>query len=105
MDYTTLHSPKLSPTNNLRLFYCISIVVSVIFILLLVITGYTAHTVYTVSSVATNTQELIDDIHELLPESKKAIELLYALCKDANWTNTTYNNTKDWCNTINKSFT
>jgi len=105
MDYETLASPKLTPTNNLRLFYIVSIFVSIIFILLLVITGYTAHTVYTVSSVASNTQELIDDIHELLPESKQAIKLLYALCKDANWTNTTYNNTKDWCNSLNKSFT
>ena len=88
--------PKLSPKNNLRLFYSVSISVFMTLILLLIITGYTGYTVHTVNNVALNTQVLIDDIHELLPNAKLGLELVKAMCNDKNFTKA-YNWTKPWC--------
>jgi type VI protein secretion system component VasF len=88
--------PKLSPKNNLRLFYIVSMLVFLILIILLVITGYTGYTVSTVHKVAVNTQGLIDDIHELLPTAEIGLDLIRTMCSDKNFTKA-YNWTKPWC--------
>ncbi len=94
--YKTLPGPKLEPKNNLRLFYAVSCGIFTILILIISITCYTGYTVYTVHQVATNTQELINDVHSLIPDAKMGIELLKILCNDNNFTKI-YNNTQEWC--------
>lgn len=88
-DSTTqplIRGPKLSPTGNMRLFYATSCGVATILLLLLIITSYTGYTVSTVHKVATNTQDLIDDIHEFLPTVRLGLEVVKMFCNDKNFT-------------------
>lgn len=99
MNQQLIPGPKLSPKNNLRLFYVVSISVFIILILILILTGYIGYTVHTVHNVASNTQELIDDIHVMLPSAKLGIEFVKAMCEDKHFMKH-HNWTKPWCDKI-----
>ena len=94
-SYEKLPAPKLSRTGNLRLYYCISTVIFIILILLLAITSYTGYTVAIVHRVAHNTQSLIDDVHDLIPEAKLALDLMEVLCNNTNFTREY--KIEEWC--------
>jgi hypothetical protein len=73
-----------SPQQNYRFFYGASASAIVSLIVLFVITGYTAYT-------ATEINEVIKDLNELLPDAKNSLRIVKEICKHENFT-------KNWGN-------
>ena len=65
--------------QNYTLFYCSSSAAIISLIVLLIITGYTAHT-------ATEINEVIKDMNELLPEAKDSLRIIKEMCQHENFT-------------------
>ncbi len=68
-----------TPRQNYHVFYGASIAEIVSLIVLFIITGYTAHT-------ATEINEVIRDLHELLPDAKNSLRIVKEMCKHENFT-------------------
>jgi len=66
-------------TQNYRFFYGASASAIISLIVLFVITGYTAHT-------ATEINEVIKDLNELLPEARNSLRIVKEMCKHENFT-------------------
>tara|TARA_B000000475_G_C15982569_1_gene441638 strand:- start:1115 stop:1363 length:249 start_codon:yes stop_codon:yes gene_type:complete len=68
-----------SPQQNYRFFYGASASAILSLVVLFVITGYTAYT-------ATEINEVITDLNELLPEARNSLRIIKEMCKHENFT-------------------
>jgi predicted RND superfamily exporter protein len=68
-----------SPQQNYRFFYGSSASAILSLVVLFVITGYTAYT-------ATEINEVITDLNELLPEARNSLRIVKEMCKHENFT-------------------
>ena len=68
-----------SPQQNYRFFYGASASAILSLVVLFVITGYTAYT-------ATEINEVITDLNELLPEARNSLSIIKEMCKHENFT-------------------
>ena len=68
-----------SPQQNYRFFYGASASAILSLVVLFVITGYTAYT-------ATEINEVITDLNELLPEARNSLRIIIEMCKHENFT-------------------
>jgi len=75
MDEPLVDTPK----QNNRIFYVISITAIVSLIVLFIITGYTAAT-------ASEINEVIKDMNELLPDAKNSLRIIKEMCQHENFT-------------------
>ena len=90
--------------TNRRMFYCNYISVGLTLVLILIITCITGAMVHKVNETVSNTNEVIEELRDLLPYKGLAFALKEALCNDTNFTkhygpnmvgpvcNTTWNN-------------
>ena len=65
--------------QNYRFFYGASISAILSLVVLFVITGYTAYT-------ASEINEVIKDMNELLPDARNSLRIIHAMCKHENFT-------------------
>jgi len=68
-----------TPPQNYKFFYIASISAIVSLIVLFIITGYTAAT-------ASEINEVIKDMNELLPDAKNSLRIIKEMCKHENFT-------------------
>ena len=68
-----------SPQQNYRFFYGASASAILSLVVLFVITGYTAYT-------ATEINEVITDLNELLPEARNSLRIIKEMCNHENFT-------------------
>ena len=68
-----------SPQQNYRFFYGASASAILSLVVLFVITGYTAYT-------ATEINEVITDLNELLPEARNSLRIIKEMCNHKNFT-------------------
>ena len=72
--------------TNYRFFYGASGAAIISCIILFIVTGYTAYTATHVNHLMNEMNEVVDDIRIILPDIKKSIEMLGAICKHENFT-------------------
>jgi len=68
-----------TPPQNYKFFYIASISAIVSLIVLFIITGYTAAT-------ASEINEVIKDMNELLPDARDSLRIVKAMCRHENFT-------------------
>ena len=68
-----------SPSQNYKFFYIASVSAIVSLIVLFIITGYTAAT-------ASEINEVIKDMNELLPDAKNSLRIIKEMCQHENFT-------------------
>jgi len=68
-----------TPQQNYRFFYGASLSAIISLIVLFIITGYTAYT-------ASEINEVIKDLHELLPDARNSLRIVKEMCNHENFT-------------------
>ena len=68
-----------TPPQNYKFFYIASVSAIVSLIVLFIITGYTAAT-------ASEINEVIKDMNELLPDARDSLRIVKAMCRHENFT-------------------
>ena len=74
------------PKANAAIHYAHIVAVFVILIIILILISIVGMVVDDINTTVQNTQELITDMNELLPEARLAIETIYLACNDTNFT-------------------
>ena len=72
--------------QNYKYFYATGLASLVSLVILFVISGYTAYVATHLGHLMTNSNIVLGDIQELVPEVRKALTLLQNMCKHANFT-------------------
>jgi len=85
-NYTPLIPGAIDKKTDRRLFYCNYISVGVTLFLLLVIMSIIGGITYKVNETVNNTNEVIEELRDLLPYKGLAFALKEALCNDTNFT-------------------
>lgn len=76
----------LDDKTNCRIHYAHVASVFIILVIMLVIVSISGSMIYDVSNTVSQTKELISDMNELMPEARLAIDIVYMLCDDKNFT-------------------
>ena len=71
---------------NLGMFYCVSGITFMMFIIMLTLSGYAASSAGHINVLITDAGTTLGDVDEIIPKINKALEILQAICRKANFT-------------------